>query len=324
MLIKDRSIPLKILILAAILRRLPLSNEKYQTILDELRRREAGYQGEKSLDFYFRMLPKDKYMILHDLNLPDDEFNLQIDTLLITPAYALVISVKHMAGKLIIDTENEQFTQIVNEKEKGYPYPIAQVERHQKYIKKVLADHGFPPLPVEYLIVFSNSYCTYVVSGPNSRKVKPRTCKADVLLNRIEFFEKSYPNPILTAKELRKLCKLLVKLNTPPTKYLFKKFGIKRSDLLTGVHCPYCGYLPLIRKKQKWHCSRCDKYSADAHMNALMDYFLLYDLKITNKEFREFVHLKSQDVAKRLLHTENLIYSGENRHRIYFPKTFPW
>uniref|UniRef100_A0A942T3B1 NERD domain-containing protein n=2 Tax=Neobacillus citreus TaxID=2833578 RepID=A0A942T3B1_9BACI len=270
------------------------------------------------------MLPKDKYMILHDLNLPDDEFNLQIDTLLITPAYALVISVKHMAGKLIIDTENEQFTQIVNEKEKGYPYPVAQVERHQKYIKKLLAAHGFPPLPVEYLIVFSNSYCTYVVSGPNSRKVKLRTCKADVLLNRIEFFEKLYPDPFLTAKELRKLCKLLVKLNTPPTKYLFKKFGLKRSDLLTGVHCPYCGYLPLIRKKQKWYCSRCDKYSADAHMNALMDYFLLYDLKITNKEFREFVHLKSQDVAKRLLHTEKLIYSGENRHRIYFPKTFPW
>ncbi|MEH7332649.1 nuclease-related domain-containing protein [Neobacillus drentensis] len=87
MIIKKRTIPLVILILEALCRRL---------------------------------LPIDKYMILHDLNLPDGDSNCQIDTLLLTPEFALIVEVKNMAGKLIFDTENEQFTQINNDKEKGY------------------------------------------------------------------------------------------------------------------------------------------------------------------------------------------------------------
>jgi hypothetical protein len=324
LIIKDRTIPLKLLILGAILRRLPYSHKRYQDILDEFKRREAGYLGEKSLDFYFRSLPQEKYMILHDLNLQDGEYNLQIDTLLLTPEIALIISVKNMAGKLIFDTDNEQFTQIYNDKEKGYSYPIAQAERHQRFIKKLLAKNGFPPVPVEYIVVISNPYSNYVITGPNSSKVKLRVCKADVLLNRVETFEKIYPEPHLSTKELRKLCRLLVKLNTPPTSYLLTKFGIQRTDIVPGVQCPFCKSLPMIRKKQKWYCPSCDSYSSDAHINTLKDYFLLIDLKITNKEFREFVQIPSENVAKRLLHLEKLAYYGKNRYRIYYPKDFPW
>jgi hypothetical protein len=324
LVIKERAIPLKLLILGAILRRLPYSHKQYKDILDEFKRREAGYSGEKSLDFYFRSLPEEKYMILHDLNLQDGEYNLQIDTLLLTPEFALIISVKNMAGKLIFDTENEQFTQINNEKEKGYPYPIAQAERHKRFIAHLLADNGYPAVPVDYIVVISNPYANYVITGPNSRRIRIRVCKADVLLNRIEVFEKMYLNLFLDKKELRKLCRLLVKLNTPPTGYLLTKFGIQKLDLLTGVQCPFCHYLPMIRKKQKWYCSSCNSYSLDAHLNALMDYFLLIDTKISNKEFRNFVQVNSEDTIRRLLLSANLSFSGRNRYRIYFPKTIPW
>jgi len=62
----------------------------------------------------------------------------------------------------------------------------------------------------------------------------------------------------------------------------------------------------------------------DAHVEALKDYFLLFDLKITNREFREFAQIKSIDTAKRLLLSANLYYSGEKKSRYYFPKSFPW
>ncbi|MBT2699486.1 NERD domain-containing protein [Bacillus sp. ISL-40] len=158
MLIKERTKPLIMLILEALLRRLPNSHQKYQQILEELGRRQAGYLGEKSLEYYYRDLPQQKYMILHDLNLPDGDYNCQIDTLLLTPEFALAIDVKNMAGKLIFDTENEQFIQINNGIEKGYGYPIAQGERHQKYLQKLLAANHIPPVSVEYLVVISNSY----------------------------------------------------------------------------------------------------------------------------------------------------------------------
>ncbi|KLT16161.1 hypothetical protein AA980_19565 [Neobacillus vireti] len=323
MVIKERTIPLVILILQALCRRLPLNYPKYQQILEELGRRQAGYQGEVALDYYLRLLPIDKYLILHDLNLPDGDYNCQIDTLLLTPEFALIIEVKNMTGKLIFDTENEQFIQINNEKEKGYTYPIAQAERHQEYLKKLMAEHKFPQVPIDHLVVISNNYASYVITGKNSHKVRPRVCKADVFNNKIKYFEKLYSDPILTSKDLRKLSRLLVKMNKVPTNYILNKYEINKTDLVTGVFDPACNHGPLIRKKQKWYCTKCGEYSNDAHLQALMDYFLLIDTKITNQQFREFVHLKSHDTAKRLLLSANLSYSGATKGRFYFLKSFP-
>ncbi|OIK09544.1 hypothetical protein BIV60_23680 [Bacillus sp. MUM 116] len=324
MIVKVRTIPLKILILDAILRRLPCSHAKYQQILDELSRRQAGYEGEKSLDYYYRELPNEKYLIFHDLNLPDGNYNCQIDTLLLTPEFILIIDVKNMAGKLVFDTENEQFFQIKNEEEKGFSYPIAQAERHQEYINKLLIKNHFPPVPVVYLVVISNHYSSYVITGKNAYKVKPKVCKGDVMLKRIRELERIHSTPLLTAKDLRKLSRLLLKMNTPPTGYLLQKFGIQRSDLLTGVHCPYCKYLPLIRKKQKWFCPKCQLYSMDAHIDALRDYFLLFVTKITNRGFREFARIGSIDLAGRILRSSNLHFSGTKRNRVYYPSNLKW
>ncbi|WP_160722104.1 nuclease-related domain-containing protein [Bacillus sp. USDA818B3_A] len=324
MLIKEREIPLTIHILEALCRRLPPAHPKYKEIQDELGRRRVGYQGEVAFDYYLRYLPKDKYMILHDLNLPDGDYNCQNDTLLLTSEYALIIEVKNMAGKLIFDTENEQFIQIHNEKEKGYPYPIAQAERHQDYLEKLLAAHKFPAIPIEYLVVITNNFANYVVTGKNAYKVKPRVCKSDVFPNKIHFFENQYKKPLLDAKDLRKLCRLLVKLNTIPTNYVLRKYGINKSDLLTAVFCPRCNNFPLSRKKSKWYCSVCETYSKDAHIHALMDYFLLIDSKITNQQFRDYCHLSSSHTSKRLLQSANLSFSGTKKGRFYFPKTIPW
>lgn len=324
LVVKERFIPFRILVLEAILRRLPLSHAKYQQLLEELGRRKAGYEGEVAMDFYYRSLPKQKYWIFHDLNLPDGEFNLQIDTLILSSEFILIIGVKNMAGKLIFDTDNEQFIQINNDKEKGYSDPIAQAERHQEFIEKLLAEYHFPKVPVDYIVALSNPYCSYVISGKKTKKAMPRICKGDAFLHKVQFFEKMYTEPVFTSKELKKLSRLLIKLNTPPTLYLLQKYGIEKVDLLTGVQCPICKKFSLIRKKQKWFCQTCQSFSKDAHIVALKDYFLLFDLKITNRQFRLFTHLTSIDTAKRLLRSSNLNFSGTNRQRFYYPKSFPY
>lgn len=153
--------------------------------------------------------------------------------------------------------------------------------------------------------------------------MKPRVCKSDVFLNKIQFFEKQYSTPLLETKALRKLSRLLVKMNKIPTNYILTKYGINKANLLTGVFGPNCNHVPLIRKKHKWYCPLCGEFSKDAHINALKDYFLLFDSKITNQQFREFTHLTSHDTAKRLLLSANLNYSGTKKGRTYFPRTFP-
>ncbi|MEH7116572.1 nuclease-related domain-containing protein [Neobacillus vireti] len=325
MIIKERKIPLSILILEALCRRLSPNHPKYQEIQEELGRRRAGYQGEVAFDYYLRFLPKDKYMILHDLNLPDGDYNCQNDTFLLTPEYALIIEVKNMAGKLIFDTENEQFIQINNEREKGYPYPIAQAERHQEYFRNLLTAHKFPSISIEYLVVISNNYATYVITGKNAHKIKPRVCKADVFLSKIRFFENQHSKHVLDAKDIRKLCRLLVKMNTVPTNYILRKYGITQSDFIPGVFCPICNYFPMVEERSKWFCPSCNAYSKDAHLNALLDYFLLIDSEITNLQFREFCHIASPYTSKRFLLAANLSYDlATKKGRSYSPKTIPW
>jgi hypothetical protein len=178
-------------------------------------------------------------------------------------------------------------------------------------------------MPVDYLVVISNPHAFYVIKENNIR-VRQRVCKADVLLKRVQFFEKLYTKEILTTKGLRKLSRLFIKKNTPPTSFLLQKYGIQKSELLNGVCCPTCNFLPIIRDKKKWYCPSCKTFSIKAHEKTLLDYFLLYETKITNQQFREFARIKSPDLSGSLLRSSNLSFSGSNKGRIYFPKTVPW
>lgn len=323
MVIKIRSIPLKILILRALLRRLRKNHPLRRQISEELSRREAGFLAEESLDLEIDRFFNENNMIFHDLNLSDGGIFYQIDNLLISSKLILIIEVKNMTGTLIFDSEHEQFIQRIGDNEKGYPDPISQVQRHQSYIKKLLAEHNLPPISVDYLIVINNPYAVLEFNGTSS-EIRKRVCKYLSFQKRACLIEKAYIDEILSAKEFRKLCRLLLKKNTPPTNFIFKKYGIQKSDLLTGIHCPECSYLPLNQKNRKWYCPSCKSLPKNALVESLQDYFLLFDKKITNQQFRSFAHIDSIDTAKRKLQSAKLIPSGKNKLRTYSPSSIPW
>jgi hypothetical protein len=329
LLMKARTIPLMILILAALLRRLPRSHPRYLMIEEEHRRRVAGHYGEESLDYFLRNLPQQNYFILHDLNLPDGDYNCQIDTMIITPGCIYPIGVKHMAGDLEFDTTLEQFKRTKDGETKGYGCPIAQEERHKAFIQKLLEDNHFPPVPIDFLVTLTNPYCTFKITGQNAHKVRHHLCKSDIFLKRFHQFEQSYQTPCLTPKEMRKLSRLLIKMNTPPVKFVLEKYGVTRGDLRSGVQCPVpgCEHLPMVRRGPDWVCPRCGAVSRDTHVQAVADRFLLLGPSITNREFREYVGLIGPgaiDLAGRMLRELNLVSSGSRRMRVYFPEHFPW
>jgi hypothetical protein len=221
-----------------------------------------------------------------------------------------------MTGRLVFDSESDQFFQIIDGKEIGYTDPISQAERHQAYLKKL-----FPQLPVEYLIVCTNPHSILSFTGKNT-KIKEKVCKSHSFLKKVQLLENKNQD-IVPRNELRKISRTLIKMNTPPTNYILKKYGIKKSELAFGFHCPECSYLPLVRKNRKWFCPFCQTYSKDAHLFSLQDFFLLYDSKITNEQFRNFAQCISQDTAKRLLSSSNLKCLGKNKWRVYFPDSLP-
>jgi hypothetical protein len=317
LIVKERTIPLKIKVGEALLRRFPNDQLFREELQEELDKRWAGYRGEQSLDHYLSLLDEKKFLIFHDLNLPRGENTFQIDTLLLSPHLAIIIEVKNIAGTLFFD---QVFHQLIrtneNGKEEGFPDPITQASLHELQLKQFLEKYNLPQVPIEYAVVICNKY-SILKTNPGHRRIFQKVFKAPRLMNRIHDLEMQYPKEVLSSKELRKISRFLLKKNTPPRKLFLDRYLISKKQLKTGIHCPSCFHIPMNRIKRQWHCPACNTFSKDAHIYSLYDYFLLIDSKITIQQFREFAHLKSRDVASRLLASTNFPSTGTTKDRYY-------
>ncbi|WP_218970926.1 nuclease-related domain-containing protein [Peribacillus kribbensis] len=108
MITKQRTIPLIILKLDSLLRRLPPTHPKRILIQGDFAKRMAGYKGEQALDYYLNQLSPSDFLILHDLRLPSEPYFFQIDTLLLTTRYLLILEIKNIAGTLYFEKSSSQ------------------------------------------------------------------------------------------------------------------------------------------------------------------------------------------------------------------------
>ncbi|MFE5428411.1 nuclease-related domain-containing protein [Peribacillus simplex] len=149
MIVKERKVPLSILKLRALAHRLPQSHPKIPSIMNELKKREAGFKGESAIDFPLSFLEPKNYFIFHDLRLQDQSRFFQMDTLLVSKKFALIIEVKNIAGSIYFDPHFNQLIRKKEGKETAFPDPIIQVSRQESqlknwFLKKIFsAAHSF-------------------------------------------------------------------------------------------------------------------------------------------------------------------------------------
>ena len=88
--------------LPRLLARLHPKSQVHQEVTDQLYRIQAGYAGEVKVDKYLEAVDFLKPVhIFTDLQLPvNPKFAIQIDTLILTPAFALILEIKNIAGTL--------------------------------------------------------------------------------------------------------------------------------------------------------------------------------------------------------------------------------
>ncbi|CAM3544699.1 nuclease-related domain-containing protein [Aeromicrobium ponti] len=316
MILKERKIPLLIRKLEALLRRLPPLHPKIPLINEDLNKRIAGYKGEASIDFHLDFLDSKGFFIFHDIRLPDGPRFFQIDTLVLTKKFALVLEVKNITGILQFDTVYNQLIRTKNGEEQVFPCPILQVNRQASQLGNWFSANAINgSIPIYSIVVISNQHTRIKVIPPHinlSQKVIHR----DTLPTKIQQIEKSIKNEI-SDKLFKKIIRLLKKQNTEGETSILSRFQIKESEVLTGVFCPACNHLPLVRVNRTWHCTGCKSTHKDAHIKALNDYNFLIGTTITNKESRDFLHLDSSYTATRLLKSLNLPHTGANKNRTY-------
>jgi hypothetical protein len=317
--LNDRKGPIKIAQLIALLRRILKNHPKWPLIEQELNRKKAGLWGEREVDKKLKRLDQGKYLIISDLRLPNgDGTFFQIDTLVLSTSFILIIESKNITGSLYFDLVNHQFYRILKDGSKeSFADPVSQARLHMQQLRQWLLKQKFPTIFIDYLVAMTNPNSVFhiIQSGhPAAKKI----CANAGVTWEIDNLEEQYKKELITEKELRKLAKALLKADTPlqPSEIL-QQYGISISELLTGVHCPECEFLPLIYQRGKWYCLKCKKSYKDAHVDAVNDHFLLISPRITNSEFRSFVHLKSRNVATNMLKDMDFIVTGTKRTCVY-------
>ena len=317
MIKKERKPPLELFQLEAALRRIPVIYAKREVLESKYRRRKAGYTGELQLDYELSFLRNHEFFILNDLRLPHQGKHFQMDSLLLSTFFFLKLEAKHLSGKILIDHHLNQMTRTLNSREEGYSCPVQQVKRHELQLKEWLAITKNAPVPMQSLVVFTNPNSILTVSSGHPGK--NIIIKNQILTEKIANLQKIYQTPNYTKKDLSKISRQLIKQHSPRSENILNKFKIPPQDMLTGVFCPRCNHLPMVRLHGKWQCTKmaCGHISKDAHLSALRDYALIFGSSITNAQCRKFLHIPSRSVTQKLLASMELPSIGTTRSHVY-------
>ncbi len=318
LIVMERVQPHRILKNEALLRRLSKIHVKRPLIEAEQGKRIAGYQGELASDYYVKKLLQKEYLIFHGLRLQNADDFFQIDTLILSTKFFLILEVKNYTGTIYFDFKHKQLIQHVNESEKAYLCPILQAKRQQYEFTNWLKEQKIE-LPSEFLVAISNP-STIIKSDPQHYEAHQKVVRPQELVDKINTFSKQYAKDKLTSSELKKVTKILLKKHVPESYDALDYYKIPETDVMTGVQCPECGVFGMKRIHGTWYCPSCKAKHKDEHIQAIHDYFLLINSTITNKKLCEFLHLTSPYIASRLLAKMNLPYTGTKKGRVYMQK----
>lgn len=303
--------------LRALKHRLPPRHPQFALICREEKNRSNGYNGEIAINFYLADLADgDDFFIYHDLRLPTNHSFFQMDTLILTYSFLLIIEIKALTGSVYFDPVFKQMIRTFNGKVDGFRDPIVQVKRQNNCLNRWRATRRFLQTPIVDFVTFSNPE-TILRTEPGNSIIPRKVCHMHQVPDRIQTFTRAPNTKRLTDQERDRFNDQLLQAHTPLIQNVLALYHIDDKDLITGVQCPNCRAIPMSRIHSAWHCSTCGHRSKNAHLALLDDYFLLVSNTITNREFRHWAHLDSRMQATNLLEKMNLRHTGTYRHTIY-------
>lgn len=302
--------------LQALVRRLPAGHPKIHEINDQLLKRLAGYKGEKAVDYHINGVLEKEIYILNDLRLKDSGKYFQIDSLIMSDSYMILLEIKNIKGSIYFDTNFHQLIRSLDGVETAFQDPITQSLRHKEQMERWLNKHSVTNIPVIPLVVISSSNTLIRTTTKNPHY--------DMIVNslflptKLQKIHQSYKQTNLSVKETKKLIGLIKKGHTEEQNSMIDSLSIDKEDVLKGVICPKCESLPMTRIYGSWLCPKCEHKEKNLHVNAINDYYHLFGREITNKQLRHFLCIRSEALATRILKSVATSSIGSTRDRVYY------
>lgn len=142
-----------------------------------------GQAGEKSVLFELKnsMVPM---LVLHDVNIDYDGYQAQMDFVVITHKFVLILEVKKLFGNVKI-TEKGEFIRVITKgnrvvNKEGMYSPINQVERHVAILEKFLKTEGIiKKCPIRYAVSFANPKTIIDISKKAPAEIQTNVIRHD-------------------------------------------------------------------------------------------------------------------------------------------------
>lgn len=164
---------------------------------EQIKLLELGLKGENSVLFELQnsFLP---LHILHDVRITHKNLKAQIDFVVLTRKFLLVIEVKNYFGNILVNEKDEFIRQAYKGNklafQEGFYSPIRQVERQVEVFKSYMKDMGaVTRTPIKSVVVFTNNR-TVINTKKASKHVKEKILRVDSLVGYIkQELEKTSP-----------------------------------------------------------------------------------------------------------------------------------
>ncbi len=319
MIVKERKRPIFIEKLEALLRRTPPGHRMYPHIQDSYGRHLAGFKGEESLDYPLSFLPAKRYFIYHGLRLQGENYPFQIDTLLISRCFLMILEVKNLSGTLFFDHHFHQLIRSKDGTEEGFPDPLLQVKRQEMQLKDWLAAEKFPDIPILSLIIISNP-CSVIRTSPENQQISKKVIHGNFLPEKIKQHETAFKDVKWTEKDVKRSIRRLKKKESAVDEMILERFEMKKEELIRGVQCSECSVVPMTRIYGNWSCMSCGCTCKSAHVSAIKDYTLLVSAVFRNRDITSFLNIKDPALTTRLIRSSGLHSVGRSKGAVY---TFP-
>ena len=218
----------------ALLKRLPEVHVKSESILEDIRKMEAGVRGEdRILQKLHELRMPGPFKVYSDIRLHLGEWKVQIDCLVLTDRCCIVIESKNMSGDLYFESDSEEFYKVNQDGEEiPYPNPYYQLLRHIRFMKEFLHQIN-PEMKVTGSVFMTAKSCRI-----RKKPAKYPIFKLESITEKVMQMYHNSPPLQLSESQLVEIEKMIMsKQSTFTYAPLCERYQISPTELRTGVGC---------------------------------------------------------------------------------------
>jgi len=220
-------------------------------LVDILYPKFRGFMGEFWVKQELKKLPKDKYIVLNDIMVNQNNSTHQIDHLIISQFGIFVIEMKNYYGLILGDEHRDKWIQYLGKKKCYFLNPIHQNYGHVKSL--------------EELLNIDNKYFIPIVCFSNQAKLKIEAKDNVVPLNYLVSTIKGYQS-IIIESDLQEIYNRITALNIIDKAIRknhvrnIKNRIIDDNSKIDNMICPKCGGSLVVRNGKYGSFIGCSNY----------------------------------------------------------------